>query len=32
VDGLASSDENNRLIAGMLLARAGKDAVPLLEE
>jgi hypothetical protein len=32
VDGLASSDENNRLIAGMLLVRAGKGAVPLLAE
>lgn len=32
VSGLASSDENNRVMAGMLLARGGTRAVPLLRE
>jgi hypothetical protein len=32
IDGLASSDENNRLIAGMFLARGGKKAAPLFRE
>ena len=32
VGGLASTDENNRLIAGMLLVQGGRRAIPLLEE
>jgi hypothetical protein len=32
VGGLASTDENNRLIAGMLLVRGGRRAIPLLEQ
>ena len=30
--GLSSADENNRLVAGMLLVRGGKRAIPLLTE
>jgi hypothetical protein len=30
--GLSSTDEDNRLIAGMLLVRGGKRAIPLLNE
>jgi len=30
VDGLASTDENNRTIAGMFLVQAGRRAVPLV--
>jgi hypothetical protein len=30
--GLSSADENSRLIAGMLLVRGGKRAIPLLTE
>jgi hypothetical protein len=32
VRALASSDENNRVIAGMFLVRGGERAVPLLAE
>ncbi len=32
IAGLESSDENNRLIAGMLLVRGGEKAIPLFRE
>jgi hypothetical protein len=32
VDALSSSDENERLIAGMMLVKGGEKAVPLLRD